>query len=166
VRLLAFAPLLALALSAAACATYEEDLGRAQHALEAGQHERVLAICRVLEPDLARLSVADRARYAYVRGTTDRKLGYDAESRHWLSIAVAIEESTPGSLPSEWSKRAAAVLQELNEQVYAAGVQALATGAHAASAHAPAAAAPASGEDEAPAGDEATPPAQRKLDDW
>ncbi len=170
-RRLAIAPLLApalvlgLSLSAAACATYEDDLGRAQHAIDAGQHERALAIFRILEPDLGRLSVADRARYAYLRGTTDRKMGYDAEARHWLSMAMAIEASTPRSLPAEWSRRAAAALQELNEQVYTAGIQALAGGPRTAPALVPAAAGAPDDEQAPPAG-EAQPAPRRKLDDW
>jgi hypothetical protein len=116
----------ALGVALAGCATYEDDLARAQRAYEANDHERALAIFRALEPDAARLSVGDRAHYAYLRGMTDYRIGYRGEARHWLSIAAAIDTGTPNSLPAEWNKRMGDTLKELNEEVYTSGVSALA----------------------------------------
>jgi hypothetical protein len=124
-RLLVVAAAVAL-LAAPACATYQDDLARAQHAYEGSEDERALAIFRMLEPDVSRLPPADRAHYAYLRGMTDYRIGYKAEARHWLSIADALEQATPGSLPPDWAKRMADSLKELNEEVYTAGIQALA----------------------------------------
>ena len=36
---------------------------------------------------------------------TDYRLGYKSEARHWLSVAAALEQQTPGSLPADWDKR-------------------------------------------------------------
>jgi hypothetical protein len=108
-----------------ACATYQDDLARAQRAYEGTEDERALAIFRMLEPDTSRLDASDRAHYAYLRGMTDFRIGYKAEARHWLSLAAADEEQTPGSLPPDWAKRMTDSLKELNEEVYTAGIEAL-----------------------------------------
>jgi hypothetical protein len=116
---------LALMLGVAACNTYADDLSRSQRAFEESEHERALAILRALEPDLGRLSLTDRAHYAYLRGMTDFRIGYKAESRHWLATAAAIEKQAPGSLPADWGKRMAEALKELNDAVYAGGIASL-----------------------------------------
>jgi hypothetical protein len=108
-----------------ACATYEDDLMRGQTAFEQSEHERALAIFRALEQDTERLSVVGRAHYAYLRGMTDYRIGYKSEARHWLAIATALGQKTPGSLPPEWEKRMTESLEELNEEVFAGGVAAL-----------------------------------------
>jgi hypothetical protein len=148
-RSLAASVLLACVLAAFGCATYQDDLVRGERAFEGSEHERALAIFRVLEPDLGRLSEAERARYAYLRGMTDVRIGYKAEARHWLSLGEALEQRTPGSLPPDWTKRLAETLKGLNEEVYASGIEGLTN----------AAAAPAPSGDEQPAGSQKTPAA-------
>ncbi len=154
--------LLALAFAAAGCATYEDDLARAQHAYDASEHEHALAIFRVLEPDLARISPADRARYAYLRGMTDHQMGYKTDARHWLAVAAAIEQATPSSLQADWVKRMDAAMNVLNDEVYTAGVAALSN----APSPAPSADGKAKGEAEPPSNTEAPPAKPPKLDDW
>lgn len=107
------------------CATYSSGLARAQRAFEQGEHERALAIFRGLEPDLDELTPAERARYAYLRGMTDYRVGYRADARHWLAFASAAEAQSPGSISTEWAKRLATALGELNESVYTAGTASL-----------------------------------------
>ncbi len=114
-----------LAVSAAGCATYSDDLTRAQRAYEGSEDERALAIFRLLENDTSRLSPEERAHYAYLRGMTDFRIGYQSEARHWLSLAASMEQKVPGSLPPEWEKHLAESLKELNEAVYANGVESL-----------------------------------------
>jgi hypothetical protein len=114
-----------VSLSVAGCNTYEDDLARGQRAFEGSEHERALAIFRTLEPDFGRLSPADRAHYAYLRGMTDYRIGYKVDARHWLAFAAAIEQENPGSLPPDWAKRMNDSLKELNEAVYASGMDAL-----------------------------------------
>jgi hypothetical protein len=114
-----------LGVMAAGCNTYADDLARGQRAFESSEHERALAIFRSLEPDLERLSVADRARYDYLRGMTDFRIGYRMESRHWLSLSAAIEKDAPGSVPPGWAKRMGDALNELNEVVYTGGTATL-----------------------------------------
>ena len=124
-----FALLTSSSLALAACATYQDELASGQHAFEASEHERALAIFRALESDTSRLSPAERAHYSYLRGMTDFRIGYKAEARHWLSIASAIEQQQPGSLPEDWAKRMNESLKELNEEVYTAGIEALSNAA-------------------------------------
>jgi hypothetical protein len=125
-RAFLFAAIAAAALGPAACATYSDDLTRAQRAFEGSEDERALAIMRVLEPDTSRLSDSDRAHYAYLRGMTDYRIGYKLEARHWLSLAASMEQHLPGSLPPEWAKHLEETLKELNEEVYTAGIESLA----------------------------------------
>jgi hypothetical protein len=123
-RALIIAPCV-LSLAVIGCTTYQDDLTRGQPAFEGSEHERALAIFRGLEPDIGRLSVSDRAHYAYLRGMTDYRIGYKVDARHWLALAAAIEQETPGSLPPDWTKRLTDSLKELNDAVFAAGMDAL-----------------------------------------
>jgi hypothetical protein len=118
-----------LALGSSACATYHDDLVRGEKAYEASEDERALAIFRSLEIDTSRLSDSERAHYAYLRGMTDYRIGYKAEARHWLSVAAALEQQTPDSLPAEWKKRMTESLKEMNEEVYTAGIESLSNAA-------------------------------------
>lgn len=116
-----------LLLVASSCATYRDQLARGQHAFELNDHDRTLAILRDLEPDVNRLSVPEQAEYAYLRGVTDYRVGYKSDARHWLSIAKAYEDHSPGVLPADWKVRINEALDELNGVVYSAGTSALTT---------------------------------------
>ena len=104
-----------------ACATYREDLNRGQRLYEENRYEHALAIWRNLEPDTDSLSFNDQARYAYLRGMTDYRLGFRADSRHWLALAKATEQEHPGGLSPEWKERLVKSLDELNREVYGIG---------------------------------------------
>lgn len=121
-RLLAF---LGLAYLAAACSTYRSQLARGERAFETKQPDRALAILRDLEPDFQRLTPNEQATYAYVRGMTDFEVGYKADARHWLSVANAYEQVTPGALPGERKTKTIAALKELNDIVYQKGTSEL-----------------------------------------
>ncbi len=109
------------ALLATSCATYTDELGRGQAAFEKNEYERALATFRTLEPDQRHLQTSDQARYAYLLGMTDYRIGYKANARHWLAVAKALEDQQPKSLPSDWKSRLNDALTELNDEVYAAG---------------------------------------------
>jgi len=123
------APALALAVLAlgSGCSTYRDQLARGQRAFEQNDHDRTLAILRDLEPDMMRLSVQDQAAYAYLRGMSDYRIGYKADARHWLALAKAYEDASPGVLPGDWKARTNEALDELNGFVYAQGTSALST---------------------------------------
>ena len=110
--------LLAIALGPVACATYREDLNRGQRMYEENKYENALALWRVLESDTDSLSLNDQARYAYLRGMTDYRLGFRADSRHWLAIAKATEQEHAGGLNAEWKGRLDESLNDLNQDVY------------------------------------------------
>jgi hypothetical protein len=117
----AFALLLAIALCPLACVTYREDLNRGQRMYEENQYEHALALWRSLEDDADSLSQNDQVRYAYLRGMTDFRLGFRADSRHWLAIAKATEQAHSGGLSGEWKERMEQSLNDLNQDVYGAG---------------------------------------------
>ncbi|MCL2822486.1 MAG: hypothetical protein FWD57_00705 [Polyangiaceae bacterium] len=122
--------------------TYVSDLERAQHHFQANQHERALALLRVLENDLDSFGPEQKATYAYLRGMTDYRLSgnepgrpaadkgepsaieksYRFHARYWLGVANAVEKETPGSLRSEWKANVAAALRDLNQDVFGVGV--------------------------------------------
>jgi len=118
-----FAPVLlfAAALSSVGCSTYREDLNRGQRMYEENRYEHALALWRTLEDDADSLSANDQARYAYLRGMTDYRLGFRADSRHWLAIAKATEQAHAGGLSVEWKERMETSLTDLNQDVYGGG---------------------------------------------
>jgi len=107
-----------LALLALGCSTYREDLNRGQRLYEENQYEHALAIWRVLEADMDSLSLNDQARYAYLRGMTDYRLGLRPYARHWLGLARAVDKEHPGGLNQEWKDRLDKSLADLNDEVY------------------------------------------------
>jgi hypothetical protein len=123
--------LLATALLPIGCATYREELNRGQRMYEENQYEHALALWRILEDDLDSLSPSDRARYAYLRGMTDYRLGFRADSRHWLALAKVTEQQHAGSLSAAWEERLEQSLTDLNQDVYGAAEKADASDAHA-----------------------------------
>lgn len=118
------------------CATYRQDLDRAQKHYEENQYEKALALFRVLEPDIDSLSDAEQAKYAYLRGMTDYRLaglalasqvpggvadprrGFRDNARHWLAVASAVEKNTPGGLTGDEKTRLTDALTDLNKDVY------------------------------------------------
>ena len=115
------------------CATYKQDLERAEKHYGENQFERALAIFRVLEEDMDSLTPGDQARYAYLRGMTDFRLSalavsgsgmadpkksFRMNARHWLAVAAATEKSTPGGLTADEKTRLDETLNDLNRDVY------------------------------------------------
>ena len=119
--------LVVAALGAGACTTYRDELARGQRAFEQNEPDRTLAILRDLEPDMKRLTMPEQASYAYLRGMSDYRIGYKPDARHWLSVAKAYEDNSPGVLPADWKARTNAALDDLNGVVYAEGTSALST---------------------------------------
>ena len=102
--------LVLLALAVGGCATYREDLNRGQRLYEENEYERALSIWRVLEEDRDSLSLQDQARYAYLRGMTDYRLGFRPDARHWLAVAKsgrarASRVASTHSGSSDWRRR-------------------------------------------------------------
>ena len=126
-RRAAFAFVAALLAFAPACATYHDDLVRGEKAFEDNQHEQALAIFRSLELETSHLDPPERARYYYLRGMTDYRIGYKADARHWLMLAQASEKAMPGTFPDDWKQRMTDAMNDLDSQVYDNGVPSLAS---------------------------------------
>jgi hypothetical protein len=105
-------------LSAVACTTYRDHLNRGQRYYDENDYEKALALWRALEPDMDSLSDQERARYSYLRGMTDYRLGYRSHARHWLAVAQAIEKKYPGGLEEDWHHRAKEAIEDLNKDVF------------------------------------------------
>ena len=108
----------AIAFLPLSCVTYREDLNRGQRMYEENRYERALALWRSLEDDADSLSANDQVRYAYLRGMTDYRLGFRADSRHWLAIAKVSDLAHAGALRSEWKERMEQSLTDLNQDLY------------------------------------------------
>jgi hypothetical protein len=104
--------------SIAGCSTHTDNLNRGQRYYDENEYEKALALWRALEVDQDSLSDKERARYAYLRGMTDFRLGYRPYARHWLAIAKAMEKEHPGGLEQDWIHRADEALTDLNKDVY------------------------------------------------
>ncbi len=109
-------------LGAAGCATYEQELGRAEQHFSHDEHAQSLATLRALETDWYSFGARDRARYAYLRGMTDYRIGFKADARHWLAIAAQIERENPGSLAATEKQLVEEKLGELNQVVWSGDV--------------------------------------------
>jgi hypothetical protein len=106
------------AVALAGCSTYRDHLNRGQRMYDENEYEHALAIWRNLEPDLDSLAPNDQARYSYLRGMTDYRLGFRPDARHWLAMAKAIEQTHPGGLTPEWKTRTEEALADLNKDVF------------------------------------------------
>jgi hypothetical protein len=109
---------LACTLSLASCVTYAEELNRGQRYFQANEYERALAVWRVLEADVDSLSPTDRTRYAYLRGMTDYRMSLREDARHWLALARAYEQATPGGIEEGWRDRMKEALKDLDNDVH------------------------------------------------
>lgn len=106
--------LLVAASALAGCATYTQDLNRAERHYGANDYERALTTFRLLEPDIDSLSPFDRVRYAYLRGMTEYRMNLRDDARHWLAFARAMDSRTPGALSGPWKERMTDALSELD----------------------------------------------------
>jgi hypothetical protein len=108
----------ALGVAGSGCALHEAELARADEHFSHDENEKTLATLRGLDETWASLDTADRARYCYLRGMTDYRIGFKADARHWLAIAAEIEREKPGSLGDSAKKLTEEKLSQLNEVVW------------------------------------------------
>jgi len=111
----------ALALWAAlvlSCSGEGAPLLRGQRYYDDNQYERALSIWRDLERHESGLAPPDFARYAYLRGMTDFRLGFHAEARHWLALAKVTEQANPGGLDRAWLPRLDGALADLDRETF------------------------------------------------
>lgn len=113
-RLLSYA----LCACALACGGQHAALLRGQGYYEENQYERALAVWRTLERSEASLSRPDFARYAYLRGMTDYRLGFRPDARHWLALAKVTDQQYPGGLDPQWASRLDGALADLDREIF------------------------------------------------
>jgi hypothetical protein len=113
---------LPLSIALVGCATYEQELARAEEHFAHDEHEKSLATLRALEPDWTSFGIKERARYCYLRGMTDYRVGFKADARHWLAVAAQIERESPGALAPSEKQVVDDKLGELNQVVWAGDV--------------------------------------------
>jgi hypothetical protein len=99
-----------------ACGGERAALLRGQTYYEDNQYERALSIWRHLERHEASLTPAEFARYAYLRGMTDYRLGFHPDARHWLGLAKVTEQAHPGGLEGAWLPRLEGALSDLDRE--------------------------------------------------
>jgi hypothetical protein len=107
-----------LALVLGGCFGPREILARGQAYYEDNEYERALAVWRELERHEPVLGTAERARYAYLRGMTDYRLGFRDDARHWLAMAKVTEQRHPGSLAPAWLTRLDGALGDLDRETF------------------------------------------------
>lgn len=81
-----------------ACATATSDLERATAHYEEARYESVLVWLNDLEPELPRMSAAERSTFLYLRGMSAYRLGQQDDAVHYLVLARESAVMEPGSL--------------------------------------------------------------------
>lgn len=104
------------------CSPYRHQLQRGRQYYEDNDYERALALWRDLSAHQQSLTPSEQARYAYLRGMTDYRLGFLREARYWLGLAQATEQLRPGGLAPAWQNRLGKALQDLSQEGYSEGV--------------------------------------------
>jgi hypothetical protein len=100
------------------CGGERAALLRGQGYYEDNQFERALSVWRDLERHEPALTPSQFARYAYLRGMTDYRLGFHADARHWLSLAKVSERQHPGGLEGAWLPRLDGALADLDRESF------------------------------------------------
>lgn len=100
------------------CQNYKDQLQRGQGYYEQNQYEAALAVFRNLEDDQSALNQPEIARYCYLRGMTDYRLGYRTDARYWLGLSVAADVEGQSALLEDELARLKSTLEELNSEVY------------------------------------------------
>lgn len=110
--------LVSLSFLVSGCRNYSDLLARGQSYYEQNQYETALAVLRQLESDQGALDATEIVRYCYLRGMTDYRLGYRADARYWLGLAMAASRDAGGALLEDEAARLDETLSELSDEVY------------------------------------------------
>lgn len=105
--------LVACASGLLACTPVRDDLRRAEAAFSEARYEDVEAWAAALEPDLAAMSAAERARYYYLAGMSAFRMGKRAQARHALALCREEADASKVPLPDTWSRNLQNALSRL-----------------------------------------------------
>ncbi|MBX3269354.1 MAG: hypothetical protein KF729_03785 [Sandaracinaceae bacterium] len=107
------ATLTLFSLACVGCAAVADDLRRAEQSYEAARYENARVWLRDLEGDAPGMDVEMRARYFYLRGMTEYRLGHRADALHYLAVAREIAGDGGAGLRPEWRQLMDRTLSEL-----------------------------------------------------
>jgi len=108
----ALVALLALALLGG-CGAASAELRRAEQSYEQARYENALSWLADLEPNAPSLRHDERARYFYVRGMTEYRLGHRPEALHYLAVAREVAGQDGDGLREEQRDLMSRTLAEL-----------------------------------------------------
>jgi hypothetical protein len=104
--------------STARCAAQSDAITRGQRYYEDNQYEKALSLWRDLDRRRVPLSSTERARFAYLRGMTDYRLGFRGDARHWLAVAKGTDALSPGGLDVSSRERLESALGDLEREAF------------------------------------------------
>jgi len=91
-----------VSLALGACGAASAELRRAEQSYEQARYENALSWLADLEPNAPNLGRDERARYFYVRGMTEYRLGHRPEALHYLAVAREVSgEDSNGLRPEQ-----------------------------------------------------------------
>lgn len=103
----------ALLVTLGGCAAVADDMRRAEQSYEGARYENTLIWLRDLEDDAPGMDLEMRARYFYLRGMTEYRLGHRADALHYLAVAREIAADGGAGLRPEWRELMERTLTEL-----------------------------------------------------
>ncbi|MFK7989226.1 MAG: hypothetical protein AB8I08_24620 [Sandaracinaceae bacterium] len=95
------------------CAALRDDMQRAEQSYDAARYEDALIWFRDLETDAPSMDDRMRARYFYLRGMTEYRLGHRLQALHYLAVAREIAGEDDVGLRPEWRQIMDRTLTEL-----------------------------------------------------
>lgn len=96
-----------------ACAAVSDDMQRAEASYEQARYEDTLVWLRDLEDDAPAMDLEMRARYYYLRGMTEYRLGHRGDALHYLAVAREVAGDGGAGLRPEWRQIMDRTLVEL-----------------------------------------------------
>lgn len=108
-RLLSVLPLLVLF----GCAALSDDMRRAEASYEQARYEDTLVWLTDLEDDAPSMDPEMRARYYYLRGMTEYRLGHRSDALYYLAVAREVAGDQGVGLRPEWRQIMDRALAEL-----------------------------------------------------
>jgi hypothetical protein len=103
----------AFAVAALGCAALSDDLRRAETNYEQARYEDALVWLSDLEDDAPSMDAEMRARYFYLRGMTEYRLGHRGDALHYLAVAREVAGDQGAGLRPEWRQIMDSTLTEL-----------------------------------------------------
>jgi hypothetical protein len=100
------------------CGGERAALLRGQSYYDDNQYERALSSGAIWSGTNPSSRPSDFARYAYLRGMTDYRLGFHADARHWLGSGQSDRAGEPGRPGRAWLPRLDGALADLDRETF------------------------------------------------